>query len=153
MILQTLGAIRSHSDLVVPYLIHFASHSESDLRFTAISEMVHFTDQSKALLPVLIHALDDPHDQIKMQSLKVIGEYGPLAGSIVSDLVRLLRIEEVSEDNEAFQREMTATLGKIGEAANAYWMKTLSSNQVDDRVSTIQALKTIGDKAVPALPF
>ncbi len=125
---------------------HIAGLSDADaaVRASAADELGAFGESAGDAVPLLIEALRDAYEPIRLNAAYTLGSIGAPA---VPQL-----IETLNDENEAARRMAAYALAAVGEPAVPALSEALQHTADAVRIEAAYALAQIGDAAEPAIP-
>jgi HEAT repeat protein len=107
---QLLGRIGAGHVDVIPALIRASeNHKSLNLRYVALNALAEVGASNPATVQVLLGALTDPNDFIKIIAADILSKFSPLDARAVQPLINLFR----SDDNPDVQVMAAYALGKV----------------------------------------
>jgi HEAT repeat protein len=125
------------------------TESEADplLRIAAAKAVGRIDPKNKAVVPLLIEALKDKADKVRMRAVESLGDLGPQSQSAVAALVK------AANDDPTVRWAAIDALGQIGPGAEAAVPTLIEAlKDASMRGAAIDALGQIGRKAQAASP-
>ncbi|HWE96142.1 MAG TPA: HEAT repeat domain-containing protein [Tepidisphaeraceae bacterium] len=108
-------------------------------------------DPAWLMVDALVLAMHDSDPQVVGTAIEALGSYGPAAEPALDTLIQIS-----AERSNAQRAEAAFTLLRLGprgrEAGLKYWIKAMSSRDVQEQEQAVRAVATIGVDAKPAVP-
>lgn len=95
-----LGSIGRPAKTAIPALLKNFTHTNGDVRFYAVSAVMHIGGEPDLVMPALGNALKDPHKSVRWNAAVGLHNYGARARAAVPALLEALKDETINEPVE-----------------------------------------------------
>jgi HEAT repeat protein len=126
-----------------------ALKDESSLVRVRVAQAVWNVNQADSVVPVFAAALEEPHQDIQIATMRALRSLGSRAAPVISQLVQLLKA-----GGSEVRREAVITLGQVGsenEQTVPALIQALEDSDPTVRRSAAMALGSLGSKAKDAV--
>ncbi len=138
----SLGHIGRGAQAAVPALIQRFTHTNSDVRFYAVSAVMSIAGQPDVAIPALMSALKDPNIHVRWNALVGLSNFGGRARPAVPEILKMLNDPGMVGTNSITQQVETALWRIAPEKAGKPLVVEDATPMIANGVTT-QALKLI----------
>ncbi len=86
----SLADIGPPAQIAVPVFIRDFTHTNSEVRFYAVSAVYYIGGEPKVIIPAMVNALKDTNINVRWNALLALSNFGSRARSVVPEIVKML---------------------------------------------------------------
>jgi len=109
---QALGHIGRGAEPALPMLIRQFTHTNTDVRFNAVSAVMSIGGNPEVVIPALVSVLKDPDVSVRWNALSGLSRFGKRAHSVVPEILPMLNDEGAVGDSK-IKGQVEVTLWRI----------------------------------------
>jgi hypothetical protein len=109
---QALGSIGRGAEPALPVLIRQFTHTNDDVRFSAVSAVMHIGGKPEVVIPALTSVLKDSNVSVRWNALVGLSMFGKRARSVIPEILPMLNDEGAVGDSK-IKGQVEVTLWRI----------------------------------------